>query len=118
MEESGPYSNPAAEAEQRDRANYDEERRNVTPNRLYYREMQVFTSTGEPVPSPTLSSTSAYMPDPKKKQSGDCLSLSTLPITLEITREVGTPPIPYPLPDSEVVHPVISSLIRLSWNVV
>ena len=50
MEGSGLYSDPAAEAEERDQANYDEERTNITPSRPYYREIRVFTLTGSRSP--------------------------------------------------------------------
>ena len=64
------YFNPATRAEQEDRINHDEElRTNASPGRPHYRETRVFTLTGELVPSPTLSATSAYTPTLEKTNS-------------------------------------------------
>lgn len=68
-EQSGQHYDPAAAADREDGAKYQGElltRR--SPLREYYRERQVYTPTGELIPSPSISENSPYIPTPEKSK--------------------------------------------------
>lgn len=71
MELSGLQFDHAAAADKAEDARYEDElltRR--SPHRAYLRERQVYTPTGELIPSPSISEDSPYIPTPEKaKQS-------------------------------------------------
>jgi len=90
IEESGSYSNPVAEAEKQEQVNYNEERAKSSPGRPFYLEGKVFTTTGEPILSPTLSATSAYTPDPKRSNVGIYPHSPPSPSPAQSLEEPGT----------------------------